>query len=183
MRAGRVPCFLIGFTIKEEVFMSKKSDGSTFFTPVSVEWTDFYKTSGVRGDVDYFEPSLTRQEFAEECDINTIMARYEASGAISHVNRAEPMFLDTTGYPDLQGAMDQFREASLAFAALPAVVRREFDNDPQKFVDFAADPENVGRMREWGLAAPEKLPDPPIRVEVTNSPPAESASAGAPPKA
>lgn len=162
--------------------MSKKSD-AILSAPYSVEWTDFYKTSGVRGDLDYFEPSLTRQEFAEECDINTIMARYEASGAISHVNRAEPMYLDTTGYPDLQGAMDQFREASAAFNALPAIVRREFDNDPQKFVDFASDPENVERLRGWGLAAPEKVPDAPMRVEVVNPPSSEPASTGAPPKA
>lgn len=143
---------------------------------------DFYKTSGVRGDFDRFEPSLTRQEFAEECDINTIMARYEASGVISHVNRAQPMYLDTTGYPDLQGAMDQFREASLAFAALPAKVRREFDNDPQKFVDFASDPDNVPRMREWGLAEPEKAPDQPMRVEVVNAPPPAADSSVPPAK-
>lgn len=129
---------------------------------------DFYKTSGVRSDMDRFDPSMTRQEFAPECDINTIMERYEATGAISHVNRAEPMYLDTTLYPELQGAMDLYREASVSFNALPAKVRREFDNDPQKFIDFASDPENLPRMREWGLAEPEKVPDAPIRVEVTN---------------
>ena len=142
---------------------------------------DFYKTSGMRGDLDRFEPSLTRQEFAEECDINTIMARYEASGVISHVNRAQPFYLDTTDYPDLQGAMDQFREASLAFNALPAAVRREFDNDPQRFVDFASDSANLPRMREWGLGAPEKAPDEPLSVRVVNPDPAAPASAGAPP--
>lgn len=142
--------------------------------------TDWYKTSGVRGDLDRFEPSLTRQEFAEECDINTIMARYEASGVISHVNRAVPMYLDTTTYPDLQGAMDQFREAALAFNALPAAVRREFDNDPQLFVDFASDSENLPRMREWGLAPPEKVPEPAMRVEVVNPPEPPASTGGAP---
>jgi phage internal scaffolding protein len=144
-------------------------------------FTDFYKTSGMRGDFDRFEPSLTRQEFAEECDINTIMARYEASGVISHVNRAIPMYLDTTDYPDLQGAMDQFREASLAFNALPAAVRREFDNDPQLFVDFASNSENLPRMREWGLAPPLKAPDEPMAVRVVEPAPAAPGSAAAPP--
>jgi phage internal scaffolding protein len=164
--------------------MSKTSlplglDRSNAF-PVKAD-TDWYKTSGVRGDLDRFEPSLTRQEFAEECDINTIMARYEASGVISHVNRATPMYLDTTDYPDLQGAMDQFREASLAFKALPAVVRREFDNDPQLFVDFASDPANLPRMREWGLAAPEKAPPEPMAVRVVPEPGSAPPSGGAPP--
>nr|QJB19316.1 MAG: internal scaffolding protein [Microvirus sp.] len=148
--------------------------------PVKAE-TDWYKTSGVRGDFDYFEPSLTRQEFAEECDINTIMARYEASGVISHVNRAQPMYLDTTDYPDLQGAMDQFREAALAFNALPATVRREFDNDPQKFVDFASDPDSLPRMREWGLAPPVKAPPEPMQVRIVPEPGLAPPAGGAPP--
>lgn len=162
--------------------MSKKVSSEYMFPQElpKMELYDFYKSSGVRGDFDSFEPSLTRQEFAEECDINTIMERYEKTGAISHVNRAEPVYLDTTLYPGLQASMDAFREAGVAFNALPAVVRREFDNDPQKFVEFAVNPENLGRMREWGLAAPEKLPDAPMRVEVVSPAAPAPASSGAP---
>ncbi|WNK12633.1 MAG: internal scaffolding protein [Microvirus sp.] len=128
---------------------------------------DFYKTSGERDDVNYMAPSMTRQEFAEECDINSIMARYEAGGAVSHVNRAEPTFLDTTLYPGLQASMDAYREAAVSFAALPAKVRREFDNDPQKFVDFAVDSGNLEKMREWGLAPPPPVEPAPVQVVVT----------------
>ncbi|WNK14404.1 MAG: internal scaffolding protein [Microvirus sp.] len=132
---------------------------------------DFYKTNGDRSsDLSYFEASLTRQEFAEECDINTLMARYEASGAISHVNRAMPVYLDTTDYPGLQASMDLFREAAASFNALPATVRREFDNDPQKFIDFASDAENLPRMREWGLAPPAEVAPGPVKVEVVSAP-------------
>lgn len=155
------------------------------------ELRDFYKSHPVRyGDIQFDENdpdsvSRTRQEFASECDINTIMERYEATGVVSHVNRSEPMFLDTTGFPDLQGAMDKFREASVAFNSLPAKVRKEFDNDPQKFIDFASDPTgkvdgqnltNLERMREWGLAEPEKAPERPVQVELVNpAPPAAPA--------
>ena len=131
-----------------------------------VTMQDFYKTSGERGDLGEMLDGVTRQEFAEECDINTIMARYEAGGAVSHVNKAQPVYLDCTLYPGLQAHMDAFREASLSFAALPAKVRREFDNDPQKFVDFACDPANIERMREWGLAEPAKTEPPAVRVEI-----------------
>lgn len=140
---------------------------------------DFYKTSGDRCDLSHFGPSLTRQEFAEECDINTIMARYEDGGAISHVNRAEPIFLDTTLYPDLQGSLDAFKIATAQFAALPAKVRKEFDNDPEKFVQAATDPEYLDRFREWGLAKPVPTEEPPIRVEVMNKPPANDDAPGA----
>lgn len=145
-----------------------------------VVFHDFEKVSGVRSDMDEFLPSMTRQEFAAECDINTLMARYEAGGAISHVNKHVPMFLDTTEYPTLQGAMDLFRQAAVEFNALPAKVRREFNNDPQEFVDFAVNPDNLPRMREWGLAAPEAVPDRPIEVRVIPDPPVELAPGGAP---
>lgn len=143
---------------------------------------DFVKESGVRGDMGKWEPSLTRQEFAEECDINTIMERYEASGAITHVNTSNPVYMDVTELPDLRGAMDAMREASLAFYSLPAKVRREFDNDPQAFVDFAQAPENLEQMRTWGLAPEAAVEPPPVRVEViskpanANEPPAPDAS-------
>lgn len=145
--------------------MAKDMQREPTFPDVGV---DFRKASGVRADMSDFEPSKTRQEFVEECDINTIMERYEASGAISHVNRAEPVYLDTTLYPGLQGAMDAFREASYAFAQLPARVRKEFDNDPQRFVDFAVDPKNLDQMRDWGLAPPAAVSDAPVRVEVVS---------------
>jgi phage internal scaffolding protein len=151
--------------MKKSSLFDEKSHARADEVPV-FRFFDFEKHSGVRDDVDSFEPSLTRQEFAEECDINTIMQRYEATGIVSHVNHAEPVFLDTTLYPGMQGSLDAFREAGRAFNALPAKVRREFDNDPAKFVEFAVDPANVERMREWGLAAPKPAPVEPIEVSV-----------------
>lgn len=158
--------------VKKDEFKFARREAALF----PWEFTDFHSSSGVRSDLDEFEPSLTRQEFTDECDINTIMSRYEATGVISHVNHREPVYLDTSEYPGLQASMDLFRQAEAAFAALPAQTRRQFDNDPQKFVDFAVNKENLPQMREWGLAAPEKEPLAPMRVEVVNPlPPAEKA--------
>ena len=137
--------------------------------PIGDSLTDFFRPAhGVRCDCDVFAPSMTKQEFAADCDINTLMARYEAGGAISHVNRQSPVYMDVTLVPDLRGHLDVMREASIAFASLPARVRKEFDNDPEKFVDFAQRPDSLERMREWGLAPPVVIPvEPPVvRVQV-----------------
>lgn len=99
---------------------------------------------------------MTRQEFADECDINVILQTYEKTGVLTHVARGAPQYLDVSNVPDLAGAMAYMFDAEAAFMSLPAMVRKEFDNDPLKFVDFAVDPANIARMREWGLAAPEK---------------------------
>lgn len=121
---------------------------------------------------DIHGPSKTRQEFTDECDINNIMARYEASGVWPFRDDVKPTYYDFTSVPyDLQSAMQQMYEAEDAFMRLPALVRKEFDNDPVRFVEFAAKPDSLERLRGWGLAEPEKVPDPPMRVEVVSSSP------------
>lgn len=124
------------------------------------------------------EDGRTRQEFADECDINVLMARYEKHGVLNHYNAAAPEYFDASEVPDLQTAITAMREAERAFMTLPATVRREFDNDAVKFVAYAQDPENLERMREWGLAPPLPV-ERVVKVEVTNPPAAEGAPGGA----
>lgn len=104
-----------------------------------------------------FEPSRTAQEFAEDADVNNIMARYVKTGTV-------PMYLDRglaldgeqheLSYHDM---MNIIADGNSAFAALPAIVRERFDNDPGKFVDFAADDRNRDQLREWGMLSPEAV--------------------------
>lgn len=152
------------------------SKSSKEVTP-SVAYHDFYKTNGDDASRAPFVcegPSMTRQEFMEECDINTIMARYDAYLSDPMRSIREPQYIDFTVMPDdLIGVMNQLNEASDAFYRLPALVRREFDNNPVLFADFACDPGNLEQMREWGLAPPAKAPEPPMRVEVVNPAPPE----------
>lgn len=127
-------------------------------------------------------PSMTRQEFTEECDVNAIMARYEKSGIWPFQPKDQvPVYYDFVGMPDLQDAMASMMQAEDAFMSLPAIVRKEFDNDAVRFVEYASNGDNLAKLREWGLAPPEKAPDAPMRVEVVNpSPPvvpADSAKA------
>lgn len=127
---------------------------------------DFYKPHD-SVELSDWGPSLTRQEFAEECDINVIMSRYE-NGSLAPFNAPrEPMYLDLTVMPrDLMSALDVMTQAENAFMSLPALVRREFENDPVQFVAFASDPDNLSQMQTWGLAPPAPVEPGPIRVIV-----------------
>lgn len=117
-----------------------------------------------------FGPSLARQEFADECDINQIMMRFEKGEEPSFTPRV-PLYLDLTEMPDnLQDTLNMLNEAEASFNSLPASVRREFDNDPVQFVDFASDPKNLDQLRKWGLAKPAPVPEAPQRVEIVNPP-------------
>jgi hypothetical protein len=111
-------------------------------------------------------PSLTRQEFADECDINVLMAKYEKHGVLPLAG-SEPRYVDCASIPsDFRVVIDMMRDAEASFMSLHARVRAEFDNDARAFVDFAADPANIERLREWGLAPRPEAPAPPLRVEV-----------------
>lgn len=126
-------------------------------------------------------PSLTRTEFQEDCDINHLMARFEKTGVISHINQRQPIYADLSEMPDtLEEALAQLEAGKAAFMSLPAAVRREFDNDPVEFVAFAADPDNIDQLREWGLAKPvEKAPEPlAVRVVADPAPPGTDGAKG-----
>lgn len=129
-------------------------------------------------------PGMCRQEFMEECDVNAIMARYEkAGGSWPPPMPGEPMYYDFTSVPgNLMDAMQQMYDAEDAFMRLSATVRKEFDNDPLRFVEYAADRANLEQLRKWGLAEPEKAPEKPIQVEVVDrGPPPGNAPQPAPP--
>lgn len=120
--------------------------------------------------IDCSSDGRTRQEFAAECDINVLLDRYEKTGVLTHYSRVEPVYMDlSNGVPDLATALAYLEHAQESFMQLNASARREFDNDPVKFVDFASRPENIERMREWGLAPPLPVEPRPVQVEVINA--------------
>ena len=96
------------------------------------------------------EPSVTKQSFAAECDINTIMSRYERTGVIDFVNAREGRYGDASAI-DYQKALNIVIEADEMFADMPASLRSRFDNDPVKFLDFVDDPANLDEGIKLGL--------------------------------
>lgn len=122
----------------------------------------------------------TRQEFADEVDVNQVMARFEKTGQLPNFVGSAPQYLDVSEVPDLITALNVVEAAKAAFMTLPAKTRAEFENDPVQFVAFAENPENLDRMREWGLAPPAAVPEPPMRVEVVNASPPSGDAGKAP---
>jgi len=119
------------------------------------------------------DPSLTSQEFADEADINSIMARYQKTGTVPSTGR-QPIYGDFADLPDYMEAQAIIIQANEAFMALPATVRKQFENDPAQFIKFAEDPENIDQMRVWGLAEPldePEAPEVPLEAPIAPVPP------------
>jgi len=116
----------------------------------------------------------TRQEFKEECDINTLMARYMRTGELPHVNLMSPEYFDSPGV-DFHTHMNAVAQAKSLFAQLPSHVRNRFYNDPGQFIDFCSNPSNRVELAQMGLLSPEAT-----RSALNPTPPS-APSAKAPP--
>ena len=100
------------------------------------------------------DPSLTQQQFKEEADINTIVERFLKSGVLpTPVNM--PQYVDYEGVFDFQSAMNVVRAADENFMRLDAKVRARFNNSPQEFLEFFANPDNTEEAVRLGLAIPK----------------------------
>lgn len=119
------------------------------------------------------DKTLTRQEFKEESDINTIVERFHITGELPQ-NVRMPTFADFTGVFDFQSAMNAIRLAQESFAQMDAKVRARFNNDAQQFLEFTGNEENRDEAIKLGLVppkAPDTPPPAPLKVEVVNPTP------------
>lgn len=114
------------------------------------------------------DPSLTQQQFKEEADINTIVDRFLRSGVLpTPVNM--PQYVDYEGVFDFQSAMNVVRQADENFMRLDAKVRARFNNSPQEFLEFFANPDNTDEAVRLGLAIPQASTVAKATVEDTPS--------------
>lgn len=110
--------------------------------------------------VKFVKASLTRQEFADESDLNKIMEKYAAGVAPIPSGSRAPMFGDFSLLPDYQTSLEMIRQANDAFMELPSKLRERFDNDPGKLLEFLGDKANRDEAISLGLI--DKPVDKPV---------------------
>lgn len=116
-------------------------------------------------------PSMAKQEFRDECDINSIMARYEKTGVMpSNPGGRMYEFGDAISEYSYQESLDAVRHAQAEFMTLSARVRDRFGNDPANLFAFLDDPKNRDEAVKLGLLDPPAVDPPPQKVEVVNPP-------------
>lgn len=109
-----------------------------------------------------YGPSLTQQHEAHKTDINKIIEKYDTTGILSHVNKAEPIFSEELVQMDYKQSLDMIRRAESAFMELPANVRNKFGNDPSKYIEYLRRPQDAGKTFTEDVLESEKVkPAPP----------------------
>jgi phage internal scaffolding protein len=92
----------------------------------------------------------TEQAHKNECDMNFILRDYARTGFIKHAKENQGKY-DDISVQDFQDAMFIVAEAQNMFNELPGQVRKEFDHDPSRFLDFVQNPENKDKMAKLGI--------------------------------
>lgn len=129
-------------------------------------------------------PSMTKQEFVDQCNVNKIIKEFTITGQITHISAkaAQGAFIDLPAGLDYQNSLNIMIKAEEAFMALPAAVRDRFGNDPAAFLEFMSDPENGDEMIKMGLRPAKRPVEPDSGVTgvspVANSAPASSEAPG-----
>ncbi len=108
--------------------------------------------------ITFAKKGRTKQSMKDECDINKIMAKYQKTGAIAHVNRHGAEYGFATS-DDFATAMRTVTVAQEMFDGLPSTIRNRFANNPGAFLDFVQDSNNKAEGQTLGLwpADPENL--------------------------
>jgi phage internal scaffolding protein len=96
------------------------------------------------------EPSLAQQHFKEECDINTILQKFNITGLLPEAPLS-PRYGDFSGIGDYHTALNRVIAAQDEFEGLPAQIRARFDNDPAQLIEFLQDENNRPEAEELGL--------------------------------
>lgn len=101
--------------------------------------------------MEFVELSQAQQHFKDECDINNIIASFDTTGVMPS-GTAQPVFGDFSGVPDLADTYASLISAKSDFDHLPLKIRERFNYDPERFLAFVSNPDNLDEMVSLGLA-------------------------------
>lgn len=110
-------------------------------------------------------PSRTKQEFRDETDITLLVERYRKTGYFYDPLTGDrkqprlPMFEDWSADVDFQTAQDTVRRGNAAFAAIPAYIRRMFNDSPEAFLAVVGHPDKVEQFAASNPAARQAMID------------------------
>lgn len=156
----------------------------SFYRPHARVTEDGRVVNPVTGEITY-PPSMTKQEFKAECDINNIIKQFSATGMLRHISSkaSTGSYQDLPESVDFQDALNTVHAGQAAFATLPSKVRSRFGNDPAEFLIFLNDPANEPEARALGLLNPAVAAVVPPPMPTTPGGDIPVPPAVAPPKA
>lgn len=109
------------------------------------------------------EEKVTKQHFTDDCNIDKILEKFSRTGQLP--DQKPKQYGDFSNVPDYQTALQTVIKAQDQFYSLDAKVRQKFNNDPEAFLEFASNSENMDEMVKLGLAEAKVDHTPYVRPD------------------
>jgi len=129
--------------------------------------------AGFATTLDY-ETQITVQHQKEACDAKNIVARHKIVKGFDIFDNYRDATLsneviDLTTLPsDFVEAQNQINFAQQQFEALPAKVRKNFNNNSREFLSFVQNPENIDELVRLGLATKRSVDQSNVKQKNEN---------------
>lgn len=107
--------------------------------------------------IEFTQPTLTKQAFKNESDINSIVAQAFKNGFIPTPRQG--IFSDVTLLDDYQAAANLLNDVDDTFYSLPAELRRRFSDSPEVYLEFVTNPANYAACIDLGIFASQRTGD------------------------
>lgn len=104
----------------------------------------------------FSSPGITEQHHRDEVDTSKLVSRWMQTG-IPPTHQRKDGWYGVVPALDFHMAKNTVARAEQSFNQLPAVVRAQFNNDPQSFLAFAGDEENTDELIEMLGPIPDDL--------------------------
>lgn len=88
-----------------------------------------------RVQVLFTKPTLTKQYFKDECNINHIVNKFQQTGQILSQNSMDPQYGESPTI-DLKTALDMVQSLHNEFDSLSDAEKEEFNNNPREYAQF-----------------------------------------------
>lgn len=99
------------------------------------------------------------KKISVEHDINKLISKYQKTGMLPVTNGREGVFIDVSNFGDFFESQNRVNDLLNSFNQLPSKVRRRFRGNPQEFVEFCMNMDDVKMAEAKALGMLFENPD------------------------
>lgn len=135
--------------------------------------------------LEFHQPSLTQQQFKDECEIESLLKAHNLGQVMGIFNnhQRQPLYGDVSDIPDFHDSQNHVARATEYFQGLPSDVRAQFNNNLAEFLSALNNPSarealtDMGVLKKAANPVADKADVQPVVPSVVDKQPSASESA------
>lgn len=112
-----------------------------------------YSLGAPEKGLEFHQPSLTQQQFKDECEIESLLKAHNLGQVMGILNnhQRQPLYGDVSDIPDFHDSQNHVARATEYFNGLPSDVRAQFNNNLGEFLSALNNPSAREALTDMGV--------------------------------